>query len=148
MDTSCKSELAVRETAEPLPRRIRTLQEKLQILSEASQPGASVAAVARRHEINANLLFAWRRLHRRGSLEQQRHAPAPPLLPVTITAPTVTPTQRVTREHATVPASRATVPRLAGSSIEIVLPGDVRIHLHGDAQRAVLTRVLEWLPRR
>ena len=57
MDTSGKSDAAA---GEPTTRRLRTLEEKLSILAEASRPGASVAAVARKHELNANLLFAWR----------------------------------------------------------------------------------------
>jgi transposase len=35
--------------------------EKQWILDEAACPGASVAEVARRHGLNANLVFAWRR---------------------------------------------------------------------------------------
>lgn len=35
--------------------------EKRRILAEALKPGACVAAVARRHGLNANLLFTWRR---------------------------------------------------------------------------------------
>jgi transposase len=43
-------------------------------------PGASVAAIARKHGVNANLLFGWRRLHKRGLLEQCREPAS--LLPV------------------------------------------------------------------
>jgi hypothetical protein len=32
--------------------------------------------------------------------------------------------------------------------IEILLGSDIRVRLQGEAQRAVLARVLEWLPRR
>jgi transposase len=47
----------------PVRRRriVRSEQEKRRILAEASEPGVSVAAVARRHGLNANLLFTWRR---------------------------------------------------------------------------------------
>ena len=38
-----------------------SLELKKQILSEASAPGVSVASVARRHGLNANLIFNWRR---------------------------------------------------------------------------------------
>ena len=90
MDTSPKS-ASLSEGAERQTRRIRTLEEKLSILKEASGPGASVAAVARKYGLNANLLFCWRRMHERGLLEGQRHARAVPLLPVKITTPTITP---------------------------------------------------------
>ena len=141
MDTSGKSDAA---GGEPATRRLRTLEEKLSILAEASRAGASVAAVARKHELNANLLFAWRRLHRRGLLEAQRHAP--PLLPVTITTPTVTPT-RGSRAVTATGRAGAEAPT-SESSIEIVVSGDTRIRLHGDAQRVVLARILDWLPSR
>lgn len=68
MDTSPKSDPNGGD-AERATRRIRPLEEKLAILREASEPGASVAAVARKHGMNANLLFGWLRLHRRGLLE-------------------------------------------------------------------------------
>lgn len=142
MDTSTKS-----DSSEPVPttRRIRTLAEKLSILQEIDAPGASVAQVARRHGLNANLLFAWRRLHQKGLLEQQRHAP--PLLPVRITAPTITPTQRATMTSK--PAQpRAVRPAASADAIELVLPGEIRVRLSGEAQRQVLDRILAWLPRR
>ncbi len=41
---------------------------KLQIIAETLEPGSSVSLVARRHDINANQLFAWRRLYQEGSL--------------------------------------------------------------------------------
>ena len=59
MDTSDKSEATAGEAA---TRRLRTLDEKLSILAEVAGPGGSVAAVARKHDVNANLVFAWRRL--------------------------------------------------------------------------------------
>lgn len=54
---------------------MRTLEEKLAIIEEASQPNTSVALVARKHGINANQVFDWLRPHRRGLLESQRHRP-------------------------------------------------------------------------
>jgi transposase len=48
---------------------MRTLEEKREIVAEALKPGVSVAAVARQHGVNANLLFGWCRLHRGGLLE-------------------------------------------------------------------------------
>ncbi len=45
-------------------RRSYSEEEKRRMVMEASQPGASVADIARRHGVNANLLFNWRRLSR------------------------------------------------------------------------------------
>jgi transposase len=42
-------------------RRLRSLDEKRRIVAETLEEGASVSAVARRHGLNANLLFTWRR---------------------------------------------------------------------------------------
>ncbi len=40
-------------------RRTRSLDERKRIVEEALAPGVSVAAVARRHGLNANLIFKW-----------------------------------------------------------------------------------------
>jgi len=42
-------------------RRSWAVEEKRRIVEETLLPGVSVATVARRHDINANLLFSWRR---------------------------------------------------------------------------------------
>ena len=42
-------------------RRSWTRDEKRRIVEESLEDGASIAEVARRHELNANLLFTWRR---------------------------------------------------------------------------------------
>ena len=50
------------------PRQRRTDEEKLRIVEETLTAGASVSVVARRHDINANQVFTWRRQYRRGEL--------------------------------------------------------------------------------
>ena len=137
MDTSAKSEEAGK-------RQFRSVQEKLRIVEEANRPGASVAAVALRNGVNANLVFGWRRLHRRGLLERQRDV-APSLLPVKVTMPTLTPSERAT----TLPAKRErTSASPIPSCLEIVLSGEVRIRVHGEIACATLTHILEWAARR
>lgn len=49
-------------------RRRWTIEEKVAILDEASQPGASITAVADRHGISRNLIYLWRRQAREGSM--------------------------------------------------------------------------------
>jgi transposase-like protein len=51
-----------------LTRRRRTIAEKRRVVEETMEPGASVARVARAHEVNANQVFHWRRLYERGRL--------------------------------------------------------------------------------
>jgi transposase-like protein len=49
-------------------RKRRSSQEKLQIVQETLSD-ESVAIVARRHGVNANQVFLWRRQHQRGELK-------------------------------------------------------------------------------
>jgi transposase len=53
----------------PKQRRLRrSLEEKLRVVQQTQQPGASVALVARANGVNANQVHAWRRLYERGKL--------------------------------------------------------------------------------
>ena len=148
MDTSAKNGLG-NSSAERTPRRMRTLEEKLAIIEEASRPNASVALVARHHGVNANQLFGWLRLHRRGLLESQRHGKPVPLLPVKIITPTLTPTERAA------PPTQSKRSRRAGGGdtpaeamLELMLPDGLRVRLYGEAQRTVLERILSQLSPR
>src|SRR5690606_14728055 len=47
----------------------------------------SVAEVARRHGLNANLLFNWRRQYQQGVLESRTRQPRVKLLPVKVAEP-------------------------------------------------------------
>jgi transposase len=53
-------------------RRTRSLDERKRIVEEALAPGVSVAAVARRHGLNANLVFKWIRRSREGWRDRRR----------------------------------------------------------------------------
>lgn len=48
-----------RRTGPRRPRRSHSIEEKLQIVKETHLKGASVASVARRHDVNPNQVFAW-----------------------------------------------------------------------------------------
>ena len=63
--------------------RRRTIKERRDIVEETLVPGASVARVARRHDVNANQVFYWRKLYRQGRLGISI---ATPLLPVKVKA--------------------------------------------------------------
>ena len=52
-------------------RRYRSALERRQIVEETLQPGASVAVIARAHEVNANQVFCWRKLYRQGQLDSR-----------------------------------------------------------------------------
>lgn len=110
-------------------RRSWTRDVKRRIVEESLQDGASIAEVARRHELNANLLFTWRRQMGVEPIEQQDPMP---ILPVTIA-------RELTGE--------ADCPGAAGQ-MEIVLAQGNRIIVWADVETAALTRVLKALSRR
>lgn len=74
------------------PRNVFSPDFKLRMVELAQLPGASVAAIAREHGFNHNLLFKWLRLwQREGRVSRPRKtynkASAPALLPVQVTPP-------------------------------------------------------------
>src|SRR5882672_7771937 len=78
MDESIEAVLSRRTAG----RRFRSVEEKQRIIEEALVPGVSLAAVARAHGINANMLFSWRKMYRAGLLNED--APGVCLLPVRV----------------------------------------------------------------
>ena len=62
-------------------KRRRTVRERREIVEETFAPGTSVSRVVRRHDVNANQLFYWRKLYREGRLGGDVTAP---LLPVKV----------------------------------------------------------------
>ena len=65
-------------------RRRWTAAEKAQIVSESQIAGASVAELARRHDVNPNLIYAWRHQTKRDALSLA--AESRRLVPVTVLA--------------------------------------------------------------
>lgn len=73
---------------------------KRHLVEQTFAPGASVALIARRNDVNANLLFKWRRQYQKGAYGAARlvehsappcDAPTPQLLPVSVMADTPVP---------------------------------------------------------
>jgi transposase len=125
------------------PRRQHTIEEKLQIVKETHAKGASVATVARRHDVNPNQVFAWRQMYRQGLLDPKAPRTTPPMLPVKVSTPTVLPTERAVVE---VPAQRLYKP--LSDAIEIQLANGHGIVVHGRIDTKVLARVIALLVRR
>ncbi len=70
--------------AKSLQRRRRfTMEQKRQIVEDALASGESFSIAARRHNVNANLLFKWRQQYEQGQLDPE--AEAAQIVPVTIT---------------------------------------------------------------
>jgi len=126
------------------PRRQHTIEEKLRIVKETHVKGASVATVARRHEVNPNQVFAWRQMYRQGLLDPKAPQPNPPMLPVRVSTPTVLPTERTV---AAVPA-QARRSKPLSEAIEIQLANGHGIVVHGRIATKVLARVIALLVRR
>ena len=117
------------EAARGRRRRSWGLDEKRRIVEESLEDGASLAEVARRHDLNANQLFTWRRQF---GLEPAEARDLAPILPVTITSETT--------EGGSDPGSTG--------QMEIVLAAGDRILVWSDVETAALTRVLKALSRR
>jgi len=126
------------------PRRQHTLEEKLRIVRETHMRGASVATVARRHNVNPNQVFAWRQLYRRGLLDPNAAQESPPMLPVKVSTPTVLPTERVQPAE---PRNRGRLKR-SRRLIEIKLCNGHSIVLHGRIDAEALSRVIDLLVQR
>jgi transposase len=121
------------------PRQRHSIEQKRRIVEETHVRGASVATVARRHQVNANQVFAWRQLYRQGLLEEKAAAE---MLPVKVTTPTVLPT-----EHSRGRPSPSTQRRCPSGCIEIELPGGACIRVHGPVDRRALKHVVALLVR-
>ena len=126
------------------PRRQHTIEEKLRIVQETHVKGASVATVARRHDVNPNQVFAWRQLHRRGLLDPNAAQESPSMLPVKVSTPTVLPTERA---RAAEPSNRGR-PKGSTRLIEIKLCNGHSIVLHGRVDAEALARVIDLLVQR
>jgi transposase len=137
-------------------RRSWSLEERQRIVGEALAPGASVASVARRHGLNANLVFKWIRRAREGWLDRRR-APEKDIA-ASITSesavPTFVPVKLLELSAAATPTSppadvvakpvRA-ARRARGGAMEISLPNGARVSLAADVDAEALRRVLSAL---
>jgi transposase len=105
---------------------------KQELVERSLRAGASVAAIAQEHGINANLLFNWRRLHLRGHDASAVATAAPTLLPVTVQA------------SAALSVSKALQPRMPSGVIEIDI-GTARVRLRGAVDESSVRCVLQTL---
>ena len=109
-------------------RRSWALEEKRRIVDESLEDGASIAEVARRHDLNTSQLFTWRRQF---GVELAAPQELAPILPVTITPD-------ATAEYSA-PVSTG--------QMEIVLAEGDRIIVWADVETTALSRVVKALRR-
>jgi transposase len=114
------------------PRRRYELAFKRQVVAETQAEGATVAAVARRHGLNANLVFNWRKDKRFNGAPSQG---ATQFLPVEIAPPPATGVVAVSGFPAT------------NHHFDIEVGGKVRLRCREDISKEALSRVLSALRR-
>jgi transposase len=100
---------------------------KHRIVAETLAPGASVSVVARRHDVNANQLFKWRR--EMGAEPGPGDGDGVALVPVEVVAAPTPSAPRARR----------------GGVIEIVFAGGARVSLRGEVPPETLRQVIELL---
>ncbi|WP_309663305.1 IS66-like element accessory protein TnpA [Tabrizicola sp.] len=112
-------------------KRLWTDEEKRSICFQTAAPGVSVAQVARRYAVNANLIFKW--------LRYPKYRPAPGtgseeaglrFLPVEIVAEAKAP---------------VAVPAVVANNIEIELSGGHRMRISGRYDPEALARLIRGL---
>jgi transposase len=114
------------------PRRRYSLDFKRQILQEIVAPGASVSVVARRHGLNTNVVFRWRRQLREGQLGDE-WLPVAGFLPIHVAE----------EVNAAVPAMDGPTPGL----IEIETAEGIKLRLFGRVDDRALRLVLAAIRR-
>ena len=111
-------------------RRRRSEEERRRIVAESFEPGASVSVVARRHDINTNLLFTWRR---RYGTDVEGSGGSASFVPAVISTDAMA--------QAPVPAVAVSI----AGRMEIELPGGCRLIAGNDVDTVVLGRVIRVL---
>jgi transposase len=99
---------------------------KRQMVAETLEPGSSVSIVARRHDVNTNQLFKWRR------------ELLPKAVPAVVEAGTMVPVEIMSERPRRRRAERKGV-------IEIEFGNGARVSLRGEVVPAVLRQVIELL---
>lgn len=150
-----------RGEAGPVEATVRTLRQypldlKRRMVEETFAPGSSVSIVARRHDVNANLLFDWRKKYREGRLGNGHSAPkttaAGDLVRIGVIENDGTLRPLPASDHSAAPSiapprGRETpMPetRSAPQSgiIEIELPNRIKVRVDGNVGEAALRRIL------
>lgn len=112
-------------------RRRFSLKYKRQVVEETLTGLESVSVVARRHDLNTNLLFTWRRQYQRGALEAGAVQDVA-LVPIEIGLPACSRTEPMPQPEA---------------ELELMLASGHRVCVRGAVDPAMLRVALEVLSR-
>ena len=134
-------------------RRAWTTEQKLQIVAESFEAGASPIAVARRHGIGSGLLYTWRQQVVRGELGVIVPQPTPDFARVEIVptpAGTEMPAACEPQSEVAPPdeATRLAILSQADRRIEILLASGVVVRVGAAVNQGALCRVLAALSGR
>ena len=114
------------------PRRRWPEATKRKIVAETFEPGASVAVVAQRYELNPNVVFAWRRLYRAGEFGKPMENGSE-LIPVKVIAPG--PGRKRVADRSGALATQT-------DSIEVRLAEGARVRFSGALAREALREII------
>ena len=114
------------------PRRRHGEELKAKVLAACDEPGASVAAVARAHDLNANLVHKWRR--GRGAAAADRASPV-----VDVAATNVGEFIALSLPSP-MPASPASPLTVSSPPTTVTTPADIRV----EVKRGTTTITVSW----
>jgi transposase len=134
------------------PRRVQSysLKFKLELVAEALAPGASVSAISRRRNVNANLIFTWRKQYRAGRLGPPGALDgSPAFVPVGIVdgtgqamPVTCLPVLEAPQQQSSAAARTAPKPTPVSRAIELELRNGIKLRLDAGMATDTLRRVL------
>ena len=123
------------EVIEIVERRRRwSIDDKLKVLTDALEPGASVSAVADRHGVSRNLVYTWLRLAREGRLRGLSFSPK--------AAPVFAPLQVVSEVP---PPAPGALPRRRPCVVEIALANGRIVKVDESIDVEALARIIAAL---
>jgi transposase len=127
-------------------RRFWSLAEKRRIVTETLVPGASVSVVARRHDVNANQVFKWRRELTAGD---RSALPAPPceFVPIGVFTEMESEAPAAAHDDGRRPDATA-MPTARSGLMEIDLLSGLCLRVDASVDERALCRVLRALQQR
>lgn len=145
VDTKVDKPLSERRAGATYRRPNFPVDIKRRLVEQSFEPGASVALIARANEINANLLFKWRRQYLAGAYgplslrERANLTPANemPLLPVEVI-------NEAAALVASEPISKVMQPSESCCEVEF---DRARLHIRGDVSPGMLKLLIRELSR-
>jgi transposase len=139
-DTKVRRPRRIEVFTGPERRRDWPDERKIKIVAETLSPGVNISEIARRHEINPQQLFGWRKRFRVQAEALLASADRPAALP--IFAPVVIEAAAPTPQTSPMPAAKSD--GVDGGVIEVVV-GDATLRIRGAADAKTLALVLKAL---